>query len=65
MKMNSGYDGTKREMHPTNIKQKIGYLGLHERILEVGDDKHMVFQEGGNVPLWVNPQDPLGTNFGL
>ena len=52
-------------MHPTNIKQKIGYLGLHERILEVGDDKHMVFQEGGNVPLWVNPQDTLGTNFGL
>ena len=31
-------------MQPTTIKQNFGYLGPHDRILEVGDEQHMVFQ---------------------
>ena len=34
-------------MHPTNIKQEVGYLGLYEKIIRVWDEKHMVFKEGG------------------
>ena len=51
-------------MNPKNIKQEVGYLGLHERILEVGNGQDMVIQEGGNVPLWVTPQGDIAMNFG-
>ena len=50
-------------MHPTNIKNKVGYLGPHEKILDVGYKKHVVLQEGGDVPLWMNPQEQVDTNF--
>ena len=63
MKMNSGYVKSQREMHPTNTNQEVGYLGPHERIIEVEYEKHMVFQEGGNVQFWNNPQDCVVTKF--
>ena len=50
-------------MHPTNIKNKVGYLGPHEKILDVGYKKHVVLQEGGDVPLWMNPQERVSTKF--
>ena len=50
-------------MHPTNIKQEVGYLGPLEQILEVGDNHHMVFQEGGYVPFWVTPQEHIATKL--
>ena len=49
MNTKSGYSESQREMHPKNIKQDVGYLGPHEKILEIGDDQNMVFQEGDDV----------------
>ena len=54
--MNSGYGGAQRDMHLKKINQEVGYLGPHEKILEVGDETHMVFQEGGDVTFWMNQQ---------
>ena len=50
-------------MHPTKINQEVGYLGPHENIIEVGDDQHMVLQEGSDIPFWMTPQDCVGTKF--
>ena len=50
-------------MHPTKMKQEVGYLFLHEKIIELGDQKHMLLQEGGDVPLWMTPQDHVATYF--
>ena len=50
-------------MQPTNSKQEVGYLGLHKRIIEVGDDQHMVFQESIDVKLWMTQQEHVATNF--
>ena len=63
MKTNSGYGIAQQEMYPTKIKQEVGYLGPHEWIIEVGDEKHMVFQEGDNVPLWMTPQERVDKKF--
>ena len=49
--MNSGYGGAQQEMHPSNIKQEVGILGPHEQIIEIGDDKNMVFQDNSNFPF--------------
>ena len=51
MKMNSGYGGAQREIRPTNIKQEVGYLFPYEKIIELGGEKHMLFQEGSNGPF--------------
>ena len=50
-------------MHPPDIKQEIGYLSPNEIITEVGDEKIMVFQEGGDVPLWKTTQERVATKF--
>ena len=63
MKMNSGYVGAQLEILPTNIKQEVGCLGPHEKILEVGDENNMLYQEGGNVPIWMTPQERVATKF--
>ena len=63
MKTISGYGEAQQEMHPTNIKQEVGYLGPHEQIIEVGDDNAMVFQEGSNVTFCMTPQERVATNF--
>ena len=46
--MNSGYGVSQLEMHPTNTNQNFVYLGLNEKIIEIGDYQNMVFQEGSN-----------------
>ena len=61
--MNSGCGGSQLEMHPTNIKQEVGCLGPHEQIIEVGDENHMVFQEGSNVIFWIAPQERVEMKF--
>ena len=43
-------------MHPTNIRDNFGYPGPYERIIEVGGDQNMVFQESGNGSFWMTPQ---------
>ena len=50
-------------MHPKNINQNFGYLGPYDRIIEVGDDNHMVFQEGGDVIFWIDPQERVDMKF--
>ena len=44
--MKSGYDGEKIKMHPTNIKNEFGYLGMNEIIIDVWGEQNIVFQEG-------------------
>ena len=63
MKTNIGYGGAQQEMHSTKIKQEVGYLGMHEKIIETGDENHMLFQEGGDVPFWMTPQERVATKF--
>ena len=50
-------------MHPKNINQNFGYLGPYDRIIEVGDDNHMVFQEDGNGPLWMTTKERVYAKF--
>ena len=54
--INSGYGVAHQDMHPTKIKHEVAYLGPHEQILGVGDEKHMVFQGGGDGTLFMTPQ---------
>ena len=61
--MDSGYGRAQLERHPTNIKQEVGYLGPQEQIIEVGDEQHMVFQEGGDVPFYMTSQKSIDTNI--
>ena len=50
-------------MQTTNIKQEVGHIGPHEKIIEVGDEKHMVLQEDGDLPFWMTPQELVDTKF--
>ena len=50
-------------MNPKNINQEVGYFGPHEKIIEVGDENHMLFQESGDVPFWMTPQDSVAKTF--
>ena len=60
---NNGYGGAQRGMHRTNIKQEVDYLDPHERIIEVRDINHMIFQYGDDIPLWMNPQESIDTKI--
>ena len=40
----SVYVRTQRNMNPKIINKEVGCLGLHERIIGVGDDQRIVFQ---------------------
>ena len=51
------------EHNPTNINQEVGYLGPHEKIFDVGNAKHMLLQEGDNIPLCMTPQEHADKNF--
>ena len=46
--MNSGYGVAKQEMHPTKTKHNLVTLERTREFFEIGDDQHMVFQEGSN-----------------
>ena len=61
--MTIGYGVSQQDMHPTNINQEVDCLGPHEKIIEVGYDNHMLFQEGGNVIFWITPQERVDTKF--
>ena len=61
--MKSGYSEAQREIHPNNTNQDVGYLGPHEKILEIGDEQNMVFQEGDDVSLWTTPQKRSAMKF--
>ena len=61
--MESIYDRTQREIHPKDINKEVGCLGPHKKIIEVGDEPHIVFQEGSNVPFWITPQERVVTKF--
>ena len=52
-KIYSSYGRTQREMQPKKINQVVGCLGPHEKILEVGYEKHVLFQEGDYAPLCI------------
>ena len=51
-------------MHPKNINKEVGYLSPHEKILEVGDENHMLFQNGGYVILWMTSQERIAKTIG-
>ena len=60
---NSGYVRTQQEMHPTNTKKEVSRLGPYEKIIEVGDGQNMEFQESGDVPLYITPQEHTVTKL--
>ena len=62
-KMNSGCGGAQQQIHPTKIKQEVGYLCLYKIIIEVGNGQHMVFQEGSDVPFCMTPQERVAAKF--
>ena len=33
------------------------------KIIEIGDAQHILFQEGGDWPLWMTPQECVATKF--
>ena len=37
-----------------NINKEFSHLGPHDRIISVGDEHNMVFQDGVYVTLWMN-----------
>ena len=43
-KMNCGYGGAQQQMQTTNVKQNFGFLYRHQRIVEIGDEQHMIFR---------------------
>ena len=57
------YGIAQQYIHATNIKKEVGYLGLYERILGVGGDHYMSFQEGINRPFWMTPKELVATKF--
>ena len=57
------YCGAQQEINQKYIQNKVGYLGLHEQIVEVGYENHMIFQEGDDVPLWMTMQERVDTKF--
>ena len=63
MNINRGYSWTQQEVHLKQINQEVGYLVLHEIIIAVGDENHMVFQEGSDSSLWMTPQERVATKF--
>ena len=50
-------------MHATNINQVVGYLVLHEKIIDEGYSRHMLFQEDSDVPFFMAPQERVSTKF--
>ena len=50
-------------MNLTNTNQEVGYLGPHGKIIDIGDDQIKVFQEGGNGPFWMTPQELIVTKL--
>ena len=44
--MKIGYGRSQKYIHPTNIKQEFGCIGTHQNIIEVGNNKYMLLQEG-------------------
>ena len=60
---NCRYCRAQHEMQTIKINQEVGHLGLHEKIIGVGDEHHMVLQEGGFGPFWTTPQECTTTKF--
>ena len=55
--MNRGYGGVQPRMRESIIKQEDGYLGMHERTVDVGDTQFFVFEPGDAGPFWMTNDD--------
>jgi hypothetical protein len=52
--MNRGYGGVQQRMHESTIKTEDGYLGMHERTLNIGDTQSFIFEPGDLGPFWMS-----------
>ena len=43
-------------MRESKIKDHIGYLGMHECTLQVGDTQSFVFTSDNEGPFWMSPE---------
>ena len=43
-------------MRPSTIAEEDGYLGPHDRVLEVGDEQAMVFTHQDSGPFWLSKE---------
>jgi hypothetical protein len=55
--MNRGFGGVQPKMRESTIIAEEGYLGMHERTVDVGDAQSFVFQPGDTGPFWMTPQE--------
>jgi hypothetical protein len=54
--MNKSYGGAQPMMRETKIKDHDGYLGMHERTLQVGDTQSFGFTSDDEGPFWMSPE---------
>lgn len=55
--MNRGFGGGQPKMRESTIMAEDGYLGMHERTVDVGDTQSFVFQPGDAGPFWMTMQE--------
>ena len=55
--MNRSYGGAQPIMRESTIKDHDGYLGMHQRTLEVGNTQSFVFRSDDDGPFWMSPQE--------
>ena len=56
-RMNKSYGGVQPMMRESKIKDHDGYLGMHERTLQVGDTQSFVFTSDDEGPFWMSPEE--------
>jgi hypothetical protein len=55
--MNRGFGGVQPKMRESTIMAEDGYLGMHERTVDVGGTQSFVFQPGDAGPFWMTTQE--------
>jgi hypothetical protein len=55
--MNRGFGGAQPRMCESIIKQEDGYLGMHERFVDVSDTQSFSFEPGNAGPIWMTDND--------
>ena len=55
--MNRGFGGVQPRMRESKIKAEDGYLGMHERTINVGDTQSFIFEPGDAGPFWMTENE--------
>jgi hypothetical protein len=55
--MNQGFGGVQPRMRESKIKAEDGYLGMHERTVNVGNTQSFIFEPGDAGPFWMTENE--------